>query len=56
MTISATLLGHVRLDTGQKHYNQARMLEAGRRYAARMSALRESMLNVDRADNANPDL
>jgi hypothetical protein len=56
MTISATLLGHVRLDTGQKHYNQARMLDAGRRYAASMSELRESMLDVHRDDSGDPDL
>jgi integrase/recombinase XerD len=51
MTISATLLGHVRLDTGQKHYNQACMLDAGRRYAASISELRENLLCASHAEN-----
>ena len=50
MAISATLLGHARLEAGQKHYNQARMLDASRRFAACMSELREDMLCVLRAE------
>lgn len=55
MAISATLLGHVRLSTGQKHYNQARMLDASRRFAASMSELREDFLCVLRAEQDNPE-
>ena len=50
MAISATLLGHARLGAGQKYYNQARMLDASRRFAACMSELREDMLCVIRAE------
>ena len=39
---SAVFLGHSNLDTGQKHYNQARMVDASRRFAKLMSELRES--------------
>jgi hypothetical protein len=52
MAISATLPGHVRLDTGQKRYNQARMLDASRRFAASMTEPREDLLCVPRAERA----
>jgi hypothetical protein len=47
MSISPTLLGHVGSDTGQKYYNHARMLEAGKRFAANVSELREGFLAPD---------
>jgi integrase/recombinase XerD len=47
MSISPTLLGHVSSDTGQKRYNQARMLDAGRRFATNVSELREDFLSAD---------
>ena len=47
MSISPTLLGHVGSDTGQKYYNQARMLDAGKRFAANVSELREGFLAPD---------
>lgn len=50
MRISATLLGHVGLDTGQKHYNQARMLDASRRYAGAIFKLREALLSMPRPE------
>jgi hypothetical protein len=47
MSISPTLLGHVGSDTGQKYYNHARMLDAGKRFAANVSELREGFLDPD---------
>jgi hypothetical protein len=44
MQSSAALLGHASFKTGEKHYNQARMLDAGRRYGAAIRALRGSFL------------
>ena len=46
MTVSATLLGHSSPATGEKHYNQSRMIDAGRRYAATVSELREGFLDT----------
>ena len=48
MGISPTLLGHVSSETGEKHYNQARMLHAGKHFAANVAELREGFLSVDR--------
>lgn len=52
MRTSATLLGHTSYKTGEKHYNQARMLDAGRRYGAAIHDLRESFLD---APDKRPD-
>lgn len=46
MAIGATLLGHVKSDTGEKHYNQARMRDASRRYGKAISDLRELLLQA----------
>jgi integrase/recombinase XerD len=45
MTIGATLLGHARLETGEKHYNQARMVNASRQYGRNVLELREALLS-----------
>jgi integrase/recombinase XerD len=50
MKISATLLGHNNHQTGEKHYNQAHMLDASRRFAETVSGLRESFLDGLRAE------
>ncbi|WP_428394426.1 hypothetical protein [Lichenicoccus sp.] len=42
MRISGTLLGHTNLHTGEKHYNQARMVDASRRFSEMVSELRDS--------------
>ena len=44
MSISAALLGHASCQTGTKHYNQARMLDASRRYGIAILELRETFL------------
>ena len=44
LRISAILLGHSNHQTGEKHYNQAQMLDASRRFAATVLALREEFL------------
>jgi integrase/recombinase XerD len=44
MRIGATLLGHRSDATGEKHYNQAGMLDAGRRYAGTIAKLRRGYL------------
>jgi hypothetical protein len=49
MRISATLLGHNNYLTGEKHYNQAHMLEASRRFGAAILDLREGFLVALRA-------
>jgi integrase/recombinase XerD len=49
MSISATLLGHAKSDTGNKHYNQARMLDASRRYGKVISEMREALLAPPRS-------
>lgn len=52
--ISATLLGHSSLQTGEKHYNQAHMLDAGRRYTIAILQLRSRFLSAlqDQPDDA----
>jgi integrase/recombinase XerD len=47
ISISPTLLGHVSPATGQTHYNQARMLDASRRFSASVSDLREGFLSAE---------
>ena len=47
--ISASLLGHANSRTGGKHYNQARMLDASRRYGDAISELRESFFDTEAA-------
>jgi integrase/recombinase XerD len=42
---SAALLGHSSLKTGEKHYNQAHMLDASRRYGQAIAELRDSFLD-----------
>lgn len=37
----AAILGHATMDTSERHYNQARGLEAGRRYQGTIAALRK---------------
>jgi hypothetical protein len=49
MSISPTLLGHVSAATGQAHYNQARMLDAGKRFSANVSELCRGFLFGDQA-------
>jgi len=39
--IIAAILGHSTMDTSERHYNQARGLEAGRRYQGTIAAIRE---------------
>ena len=48
MKISATLLGHSSPATGEKHYNQSRMIDAGRRFASSVSELRDEFLGTRR--------
>jgi hypothetical protein len=50
MVMAPTLLGHVGASTGQKHYNQARMLDAGGRFSSTMSGLREDFLSAENGD------
>jgi integrase/recombinase XerD len=47
MAMSPTLLGHVSANTGEQHYNQARMLGAGKRFSANVSELRAGFLSAD---------
>ena len=42
--MSTTLLGHASTRTGEQHYNQARMIDASRRYGTAIAAIREAML------------
>ena len=46
MRLSATLPGHASTRTGEKHYNQARMIDGSRRYGTTISELREAMLSA----------
>ena len=55
MKISATLLGRTTLKTGEKHYNQAHMLDASRRYGMTILELRESFLASVRSQPHGPD-
>lgn len=50
MAISANLLGHSSVVTGEKHYNQARMVDAGRRFSGAISRLRRTLLAPTSAD------
>lgn len=47
MKVSASLLGHTSHVTGEKHYNQARMIDAGRRFTATVTAMREEMRAIE---------
>jgi hypothetical protein len=47
----AALLGHASPGTGEKHYNQARMRDASRRYGRAMSDLREALLSTPAAED-----
>ena len=51
MTIGAMLLGHARLETGEKHYNQARMVDASRQYGRNILELREALLSIPGPEN-----
>jgi integrase/recombinase XerD len=46
MAIGPALLGHASVETGEKHYNQGRMKDAGRRFAGAIADLRESFMSV----------
>ena len=46
MQISASLLGHTSMRTGEKHYNQAQMLDASRRYGMAILDLREVLFSI----------
>jgi hypothetical protein len=48
MRIGAALLGHASSVTGEKHYNQAQMLDASRRYGTTIFELREALLSAPR--------
>jgi integrase/recombinase XerD len=52
--VSAALLGHTSLRTGEKHYNQARQLDASRQLGAAVSELRETFLSGYRAKRGGP--
>jgi integrase len=45
MRIGSVVLGHSSFETAQKHYNQAKMLEAGRRYTRSMMEIRAEMIS-----------
>jgi hypothetical protein len=53
MSISPTLLGRVGPNTGQKYYNHTHMLDAGKRFAANVSELREGFLAADRGNRGS---
>ena len=55
MRISATLLGHASSSTGEKHYNQARMLDASRRYGMTIFKLRQALLMTPTAERDGSD-
>lgn len=55
MQISASLLGHTNIRTGEKYYNQAQMLDASRRYGMALLELRESFLDILRDQQAKLD-
>jgi hypothetical protein len=54
MKISPALLGHSNARTGEKHYNQARMLDASRRYGATIFELREALLAAPQEKQGRP--
>jgi integrase/recombinase XerD len=41
INIITSILGHSTIDTAQRHYNQARTIDAGRRYQATIQSLRQ---------------
>jgi hypothetical protein len=55
MSISARLLGHSSLRTGERHYNQASMLDASRRYGMAILELREQFLDTIRNEQTRSD-
>lgn len=55
MRIGATLLGHGSAATGEKYYNQAGMLDAGRRYAGTIAKLRRGYLGELKAGRGRKD-
>jgi integrase len=55
MRISATLLGHASASTGEKHYNQARMLDASRRYGMTIFKLRQALLMTPTGEREGSD-
>ena len=44
MRIGSVVLGHASFETAQKHYNQAKMLEAGRKYTAAVTGMRQDVI------------
>ena len=54
MRISATLLGHASTSAGEKHYNQARMVDASRRYGDTISAIRTRILSAPEPEQDVP--
>jgi integrase/recombinase XerD len=55
MRIGAAVLGHASSLTGEKHYNQARILEASRRFGTTISSLREALLAAPKGEHDGPD-
>jgi integrase/recombinase XerD len=55
MMIGATLLGHATSRTGEKHCNQARMLDTSRRYGSTIFELREALLAVPEGEQGESD-
>jgi hypothetical protein len=55
MRIGAAVLGHASSLTGEKHYNQARTLDASRRFGTTISGLREAFLAMPKGDHDGPD-
>jgi integrase/recombinase XerD len=55
MRIGAAVLGHASSLTGEKHYNQARILEASRRFGTTISSLREAFLATPEGEHDGPD-
>jgi hypothetical protein len=55
MRIGAAVLGHASSPTGEKHYNQARILEASRRFGTTISSLREALLAAPKGEHDGPD-
>ena len=55
MRISATLLGHQSSTTGEKHYNQARMLDASRRFGRTIFKIRQALLMAPTGERDGSD-
>jgi len=49
MRIGSVVLGHASFQTAQKHYNQAKMLEAGRKYSKSLTGMRAELIAELRA-------